>query len=57
MTFDGSEPIRDDTAHRAVLEAIDRRWGARKGTPEGDRLDILMTLADHYERSRWPDED
>lgn len=57
MTFEGIGPIRDDAAHRAALKEIDRLWGARKGTPDGDRLDVLMTLADLYERSRWPDED
>ena len=49
-------PVRNDTTHRAALREIDRLWGARKGTLEGDRLDVLMTLVDQYERSRWPDE-
>ena len=31
--------------------------GARKGTPDGERLDVPMTLADLYERSHGPDED
>ncbi len=31
--------------------------GARRGTLEGDRRDVLMTLVDQYERSRWPDVD
>lgn len=57
MTFQGIGPIRDDAAHRAALKEIDRLWGARKGTLDGDRLDVLMTLADLYERSRWPDDD
>ena len=50
-------PVRNDTTHHAALREIDRLWGARKGTPEGDRLDVLMTLVDQYERSRWPEED
>jgi HTH-type transcriptional regulator/antitoxin HigA len=57
MTFERLGPIRDDTAHRAALEEIDRLWGSPKGTPEGDRLEVLMTLADLYERTRWPDDD
>ncbi len=57
MTFEGLAPIRDDAAHRAALREIDRLWGARKGTPDGDRLEVLMTLADLYERTRWPDQD
>jgi len=50
-------PIRDDTTHKAALEEIDRLWGSPKATPEGDRLEVLMTLADAYERRRWPDDD
>jgi HTH-type transcriptional regulator/antitoxin HigA len=57
MTFEGIGPIRDDAAHRVALKEIDRLWGAPKGTPDGDRLEVLMTLADLYERTRWPDED
>lgn len=57
MTFEGIWPIRDDAAHHAALKEIDRLWGTRKGTSDGDRLDALMTLVDRYERSRWPDED
>jgi HTH-type transcriptional regulator / antitoxin HigA len=50
-------PIKDDKSHRQALAEIDRLWGSAEGTPEGDRLDVLMTLVDAYERSRWPDED
>lgn len=57
MTFEPIGPIRNAAAHKAALKEIDRLWGARKGTPEGDRLDVLMTLVDLYERARWPDED
>ena len=57
MTQESLGPIRNDTAHRAALKEIDRLWGAPKDTPEGDRLEILMTLADLYERARWPDKD
>ena len=49
-------PVRDETGHRAALEEIERLWGTAAGTPEGDRLDVLMTLVDAYERDRWPDE-
>jgi HTH-type transcriptional regulator / antitoxin HigA len=50
-------PIKDDATHRAALAEIDRLWGSPPGTPEGDRLDVLMTLVDAYERMRWPDDD
>lgn len=49
-------PIRDDARHQAALAEIERLWGAEIGTIEGDRLDVLMTLVDAYERAQWPDE-
>jgi HTH-type transcriptional regulator / antitoxin HigA len=49
-------PIRDDARHQEALAEIERLWGAEVGTLEGDRLDVLMTLVDAYERARWPDE-
>lgn len=47
-------PIRNDADHAAALAEIERLWGAELGTPEGDRLDVLATLADAYEADRWP---
>jgi HTH-type transcriptional regulator / antitoxin HigA len=29
-------------------------WGAKSGTPEGDRLDVLATLIDAYEAAHYP---
>lgn len=50
-------PIRNEADHRSALAEIERLWGATHGTPDGDRLDVLMTLVDAYEREHWPDED
>ena len=47
-------PIRTDKDHRAALAEIEKLWGASIGTPEGDKLDILVTLVETYEDSRWP---
>ena len=47
-------PIRDDKQHAAALAEINRLWNAKEGTPESDHLDVLMTLVDAYERTRWP---
>jgi antitoxin component HigA of HigAB toxin-antitoxin module len=49
-------PVRDDASHKAALAEIDRLWGSDEDTPDGDRLDVLRTLVDAYERLRWPDE-
>ena len=42
-------PIRTDKDHRAALAEIEKLWGASSGTPEGDKLDILVTLVETYE--------
>ena len=47
------QPIRTDEDHRAALKQIERLWGAAPGTEESDKLDILATLAEKYEESRW----
>src|SRR5579863_4760243 len=57
MTTDNINPIRGEADHRTVLAEIERLWGAEPGTPAGDRLDVLMALADDYERVHWPDGD
>jgi HTH-type transcriptional regulator / antitoxin HigA len=47
-------PIRTDADHRRALAEIEQLWGAADGTPEGDKLDILVTLVEAYEERRWP---
>jgi len=48
------KPIRTEADHEAALREIERLWGAKKGTPNGDRLDVLATLVEVYEESRFP---
>ena len=48
------KPIRTKGDYDASLAEIERLWGARSGTPEGDRLDILATLVDAYENEHFP---
>ncbi|MCF8507036.1 MAG: hypothetical protein K9G59_19165 [Caulobacter sp.] len=40
--------------YEAALAEIERLWGAKSGTPEGDRLDLLATLIDAYEAEHYP---
>lgn len=49
-------PIRNKADHRVALAEIERLWGAPAGSVEGNRLDLLMTLVDAYEREQWGDE-
>jgi HTH-type transcriptional regulator/antitoxin HigA len=47
-------PIRSEDDHKAALAEVDRLWGAELGTEDGDKLDILLTLIEKYEETRWP---
>jgi len=47
-------PVRTDADHSQAMAEIERLWGAAEGTRESDRLDVLLTLVDAYETSRWP---
>lgn len=47
-------PIRNEKDHRAALAEIERLWNAEPGTDGGDKLDILATLVERYEDTRWP---
>ncbi|MBS1164369.1 MAG: putative transcription regulator with domain [Proteobacteria bacterium] len=48
------KPIRNEADYEAALAEVERLWGARNGTPEGDRLDVLATLIDVYEAKHHP---
>lgn len=48
------KPIRSDADHAAAVAEIEALWEAEPGTPEHDRLEVLGTLVDAYEASRWP---
>ncbi len=48
------KPIRSEADYEAALADVERLWGARSGTPEGDRLDVLATLIDAYESDHHP---
>lgn len=48
------KPIRTKKDYEAALAEVERLWGARSGTPRGDRLDILATLIEAYEAKHYP---
>jgi HTH-type transcriptional regulator / antitoxin HigA len=48
------KPIRNEEDYEAALAEVKRLWGARSGTPKGDRLDVLATLIDAYESEHDP---
>ena len=48
------KPIRTRADHKAALKAMEALMNARVHTPEGDRLDVLVTLVEAYERKQFP---
>jgi len=48
------KPIRTNADYEKALAEIERLWGAKIGTQDGDRLDILATLIDAYEAAHYP---
>jgi len=48
-------PIRTRDDHAAALRRIDALWGAADQTAEGDELDILIVLVEHYEAQHYPE--
>ena len=47
------KPIRTKKDYEASLDEVERLWGAKLGTPEGDRLDVLATLIEAYENAHY----
>ena len=47
-------PIRTKADHRAALKEVERLWNAEPGTPDGDRVDVLVTLIEAYEAKNFP---
>ena len=47
-------PIKSQRDYRRVLKEIEGLMSARRNTPEGDRLDVLVTLVEAWERKYYP---
>jgi HTH-type transcriptional regulator/antitoxin HigA len=47
-------PVRTNKDYEATLAEVEQLWGAKLGTLDGDRLDVLATLIDVYEREHFP---
>lgn len=48
------KPIRSKADYKAAVAELGRLWGAKSGTRDGDRLDVLATLIDAYEAEHDP---
>ncbi|MCG7877895.1 MAG: transcriptional regulator [Candidatus Thiodiazotropha endolucinida] len=47
-------PIKTEEDYDSALNEIEQLWGAEVDTPEGDKLDILITLVEAYEAKNHP---
>ncbi len=47
------KPIKTDTDYRAALDEIEGLFEAVPDTPEGDRLEVLVTLVEAYEEKHY----
>jgi HTH-type transcriptional regulator/antitoxin HigA len=48
------QPIRTEADYDRALANIEHLWGAKQGTPNGDRLDVLLVLVEDYESKHHP---
>lgn len=46
-------PIKSNRDYRRVLKEIETLMRARRNSPEGDRLDVLVTLVEAWERKHY----
>jgi HTH-type transcriptional regulator/antitoxin HigA len=48
------KPIKSDADYREALKEIETLMMAEPDTPEGEKLDILVTLVEAYETRHYP---
>lgn len=48
------KPIKTKADYRAALKEIESLMSAKPDTPQGERLDVLVTLVEAYEHKHYP---
>ena len=48
------EPIKNHRSYRLALKEIEGLMMAKRNTPDGDRLDVLVTLVEAWEQRHYP---
>jgi HTH-type transcriptional regulator/antitoxin HigA len=48
------KPVKTNADYRATLNEIDTLMVAGPDTPEGEKLDVLVTLVEAYEQKHYP---
>jgi HTH-type transcriptional regulator/antitoxin HigA len=46
--------IRGEADYQAVLKEIEELMDTQPGTPDGDHMDVLVTLVEAYEARHFP---
>ena len=49
-----AKPIRTEADYEQALGRIDELMGSEYGSPEGDELDVLVTLVESWEDEHYP---
>ncbi|SFL01881.1 HTH-type transcriptional regulator / antitoxin HigA [Nitrosomonas aestuarii] len=48
------KPIKTDTDYHAALKEVESLMSAKPNAPEGEKLDVQVTLIEAYERKHFP---
>lgn len=48
------QPIKTEKDYDESLKTVEKLWGSEPNTADGDRLDVLVTLIEAYEREHHP---
>lgn len=47
------KPIRSETDYKEALKEIEQLFDSEPGTPDGDRMDVLVTLVEAFEEKNY----
>ena len=47
-------PIKTENDYAQAIQRIEKLWGVKKNSPEGDELNLLCTIVEAYEIKRFP---
>ena len=48
------KPIKTENDYFKSLKSVEALWGSKRDTPEGDELDLLVTIIEAYEMKHYP---
>jgi len=48
------KPIKNEKDYEKALERVEKLWGAKENTLDGDEFEILFTLIEKYEDEHYP---